>query len=81
MRTTITIDDALLTEAKERAARRGVTLRAVIEDAVRESFSRAREAHDRELPTLPTFRGTGLLPGVDLDSNSALLDLMDGIDR
>lgn len=27
---------------------------------------------------LPTFRGEGLLPGVDLDDSASLLDLMDG---
>jgi hypothetical protein len=29
---------------------------------------------------LPTFRGEGLLPGVDLDDSASLLDLMDGDD-
>jgi hypothetical protein len=29
---------------------------------------------------LRTFKGCGLQPGVDLDSNAALLDLMEGIE-
>lgn len=29
------------------------------------------------LPKFPTFRGTGLRPGVDLDDSAALLDLME----
>ncbi len=40
MRITIRLDDHLLAEAKQRAARSGLTLSAVIEQALRESFSR-----------------------------------------
>jgi hypothetical protein len=32
-------------------------------------------------PELPTFKGSGLLPGVDLDDRSALLDRMDDLDE
>ena len=80
MRTTISIDEALLKDAKERAARRGVTLGSVIEDAIRESFARGRAGAPEPRP-LPTFHGSGLLPGVDLDSNAALLDLMEDLER
>lgn len=79
MRTTIRVDDELLREAKELAARTGRTLTAVIEDALRETFSRQHgsAAHPVELPT---FRGGGLRPGVDLDDSAALLELMDRAD-
>ncbi|HVT61460.1 MAG TPA: CopG family transcriptional regulator [Thermoanaerobaculia bacterium] len=80
MRTTIRLDDHLLTEAKERAARQGVTLTAVIEQALRESFSR-RQEHTRRRPVkLPTWGHGGLLPGVDLDDSASLLDLMERAD-
>lgn len=40
-----------------------------------------REAADPACQApLPTFAGNGLRPGVSLDSNAALLDLMDGHD-
>jgi hypothetical protein len=39
--------------------------------------SRVREP---DLPSLPTFRGRGLQPGVDLDDTPALLDRMEGRD-
>lgn len=75
MRTTVKIDDALLAEAKVRAAVSGRTLNAVVEDALREAF--ARSAMDRsERVALPVFRGSRLVPGVDLDDSAALLDLM-----
>jgi hypothetical protein len=76
MRTTITIPDDLLVEAKTRAAASGQTLNRVVEDALRMAF--ARRAAPVERPALPVHHGTGLMPGVDLDDSAALLDLMDG---
>jgi hypothetical protein len=77
MRTTIRIDDQLLKEAKQLAARTGKSLTAVIEEALRESLSRQREFRKRKRVILTTFGGQGLLPGVDLDDSAMLLDLMD----
>jgi hypothetical protein len=80
MRTTIRLDDALLIEAKKKAAESHRTLTAVIEDALRESFSRKGRPAKRRRVRLPTAGGGGLLPGVDLDNTAALLDRMDGLD-
>lgn len=77
MRTTIRIDDRLLAEAKARAARSGRTLQAVVEDALREAFGRRAGTAQAAVPKLPVFRGGRLAPGVDLDDNAALLDLME----
>ncbi len=76
MRTTVTIDDQLFRAAKAEAARTGRTLGALIEDAIRMAMSRSRTV--AEVPELPTFGGSGTLHGVDLSSNSAVLDLMEG---
>jgi hypothetical protein len=76
MRTTINIDDALLAEAKQVAARTGRSLTAVVEDALRESLHRRRHT-TRRVVELPTFGEGGVQPGVDLDDSAALLDLMD----
>lgn len=76
MRTTIRLDDHLLAEAKQIAARSGRTLTAVIEEALRERLARRDPQPARRL-RLPVFRGRGLQPGVDLDDTAALLDLMD----
>lgn len=80
MRTTIRIDEKLLKEAKEQAARRGKTLTALIEDALRESLRRQHDSPKRQPVKLVTFGGQGLLPGVDLDDSAALLDLMEAED-
>ncbi len=77
MRTTITIDDHLLDEVRRRAAELRQTVSQVIEDSVRESLLRCRE-DAREPFRVRTFNGGGYQPGVDLDDNAALLDLMGG---
>jgi hypothetical protein len=76
MRTTINIDDTLLAEAKQVAARTGRSLTDVVEDALRESLHR-RHRPARRAVELPVFGEEGLQPGVDLDDSAALLDLMD----
>jgi len=80
MRTTIRIDDQLLKEAKNYALRRGTSLTALVEDALREILSRQRDTGQREPARLITFKGNGLLPGVDLDDTAALLDVMEASD-
>jgi hypothetical protein len=76
MRTTINIDDELLAQAKQVAARTGRSLTAVVEDALRESLHRRAHTYSRDVE-LPTFGRGGVQPGVDLDDSTALLDLMD----
>jgi hypothetical protein len=76
MRTTIRLDDDLLAKAKKAALERGTTLTAVIEDALRRAL--APGSQERGNPfSVPTFRGDGLRPGVDLDDTASLLDAMD----
>lgn len=79
MRTTITIDDDLLAEAKVRAARAGTTLSAIVEEALRTTLSRQNAR--AEAPPLPTFAGSRLLPGVDLDDSAALLEHMEAAEH
>jgi predicted transcriptional regulator len=78
MRTTIRLDDQLLTEAKRLALESGRTLTAVIEDAVREVVARRKETPKVKKTRLVTDGGRGLQPGVRLDNNAALLEIMEG---
>ena len=78
MRTTIRLDDQLLTEAKRLALESGRTLTAVIEDAVREVVTRRKATPKAKKIRLITDGGKGLRPGVCLDNNAALLDIMEG---
>jgi len=76
MRTTINISEQLYRAAKARAASTSQTVSEVIEDAVREALRpkpRDNGTHD----PLPVFGGQGLLPGVDLSTQEALVDAMD----
>jgi len=79
MRTTINLDDVLLAEAKQVAARTGRSLSAVVEDALRESLHRRHQSARRAVE-LPTFGEGGVRPGVDLDDSAALLDVMEDDD-
>lgn len=74
MRTTVNIDDALLTRAKQEAARSRRTLTSVIEDALRAALSPSPE-HRAESVRLTTSPGSPL-PGIDLDDSAALEDAM-----
>lgn len=72
------LDDALLREAKSHAARRGVSLTALFEEALREKLSRGSESLSEPAAKLPTFRGRGLQPGVDLHRSADLEERMRG---
>jgi len=73
MRTTITIDDALLELARRQARARRTTLGRVVEDALRVAL--AKPVAEQEPPPfeLVTFRGDGVHEGIDLDRSSALI--------
>ena len=76
MRTTIKLDNHLLSRIREVAAKTGRTMTAVIEDALRQSLS-FKTSKRRERVKLTTVQGKGLRVGVDLDDSASLLDLMD----
>lgn len=78
MRTTIRLDINLMRQLKQFAAETHRTLTAVIEDAVREVLARRKKKAVHAPVELPTFRGGGLQPGVNLDSNAEILDRMEG---
>lgn len=77
MRTTIRIDDNLLTLAKKAALDNKSTLTAIIEDALKEKLFRNKTKSDSTEVKIVTFKGKGVLPGVDLDDASSLLELME----
>ena len=76
MRTTIDINDELLRAVKAHAAGERKTLKATIEEALREFLAGPRP-EEASAPPIPVFRGQGVQPGVDLTDNAALEGLMD----
>ena len=77
MRTTVRLDDDLLSAVKRYAAERQLTLTAVLEQALREMLALRQKLESRKPVRLPTFKGRGLQPGVDLHDSAALLALME----
>lgn len=75
MRTTITIDEALLEDLKRRASRRGTTVSRLIADSVRFTISKPPdEAQDEEAFELVTYGRGGRFTALDVDKTSALLE-------
>lgn len=81
MRTTIMLPDDLYRDVRASAAGQGRTVTSFVEEALRAELRRLDERPAREPYVIEPFHGDGLMPGVDLDDNSALLDLMDADDR
>ncbi|HEX6198681.1 MAG TPA: ribbon-helix-helix protein, CopG family [Thermoanaerobaculia bacterium] len=75
MRTTITIDDAVLDDLKRRASQRGTTVSRLIEASVRLALARPPEAPPApEAFELVTYGRGGRFTHLDVDRTSALLE-------
>lgn len=80
MRTTVRLPDSLMRQAKREARRRGETLTSMIERGLRHELSAETGHSPRRRVELPVSRmGGGLRPGVDLNNNAELMDIMDGL--
>ena len=77
MRVTLNIDADLLRRAKKRAAEKHGTLAQVVEAALRLVLLERPRTVARQRTRLVTYRGKGLLPGVSIESNAALLQAME----
>ena len=78
MRTTVRLRDSLLQQVKREAARREQTLTALIEQGLQLVLAQSNAAPKRKKVILPVCRaGGGILPGVELNDTSSLLDAMD----
>jgi hypothetical protein len=79
MRTTVRLDEHLLAQAKREAARRGETLTALLERALRLVLATRPSSSKRARVELPVSSAAGgTLPGVDLDDSAAVLDVLEG---
>ena len=71
------LDEHLLSQAKQLAAKSGQTLTAVIEEALRIKLAASRQRSAVVKVTLPTCGIGGVLPGVDLDGQCFVVRGMD----
>lgn len=76
MRTTLDLNDALLREAKKRAAGGGRSLTSYIEDALRLALARV-PTRGKKIRLRVSKTGLGLKKGINFDDTSALLDFLD----
>jgi hypothetical protein len=76
MRTTLDIEDALLASARERAAQRGTTLTAFVEEALAAALAPAPPRGKRFRLRWKTHRGR-LRAGVDVADRDSLIDAME----
>jgi hypothetical protein len=74
MKTTLNIDDSVMTLLKQEAARRGCTMSELMESALRLLLT-AKEI-PRPIPPLPTFKSGGSL--VEIADRDALYEAMEG---
>lgn len=74
MKTTLNIDDNIMRELKQEAARQGQTMSELVESALR-MLLRTRKERPK-LPPLPTFDGGEFL--VDISDREALYRAMEG---
>jgi plasmid stability protein len=77
VRTTIQLDDEVFRAFKQRAAERGTSLAHEIEEALRSELAASVETAESEQYRVPTFRGAAPVPGVDLNSNAALAEILE----
>ncbi|MDQ3782572.1 MAG: DUF2191 domain-containing protein [Actinomycetota bacterium] len=75
MRTTVTIDDHLLAEAKAVAARTRRNLGDIIDDALRNHLTPSHR-RDWDPVDIPTYGGSGLQPGIDLEDREGLAEVL-----
>lgn len=84
MRTTVSIPDPLLREAKVLAAKSGTTLSQVFEKGLRAVIEQQVVSQDDRRPPLVIKKSGGLKPGFNLDKIgeiTALMDVWDETDR
>ena len=78
MRTTLDLDDNIFRVLKRQAADRGVTLRALVNDLLRQSLQRPTRRKKYRFKWKVDPPGT-MMPGVRLNDRESLFDLMDGL--
>lgn len=78
MKTTLNLNDALMTQAKTLAAQQRTSVTRLIEEGLQLRLRAAAATTRRSTGSLPVYKGKGgLAPGVNGLSNKAMLDAAD----
>jgi hypothetical protein len=81
MRTTVSIDDELLRQAKRAAVDSGRSLSDVVSDALREMLLRRRPSQRKRVRVTTAGHGSHVLPGIDFSDNESIWALLSEADR
>lgn len=76
MKTTLNLNDQVLRQAKQRAARDGITLSSLVEDALRARLAETGRQRPPFRLELETVTGDAA-PNVDIDDRNALYAVID----
>ena len=76
MKIALNLNDQVLRQARDLAARDGITLTRFVEDALRERLAIVQHSKDRFRMQLKTIKGDRP-PNVDIDNRDAPCDVMD----
>ena len=81
MRTTVSIDDELLRQAKLAAVESGQTLSDIVSEALRASLLRKQEKPRKRIRITTAGRGSRVIRGLDFSDNARVRAAMDEYDR
>jgi hypothetical protein len=81
MRTTVSIDDELLKQAKQRALERGTTLSDVVSEALRIAFSERPRGPRPKVRLITAGHGSRVMPGIDFSNNASVWAALTEYDR
>jgi hypothetical protein len=76
MKTTLNINDTVMTQLRQEAARQQKTMSELVEAALRLLFHSVKQSKKKKLRPLPSFHGGK--PRVDIADRNALYDFMEG---
>jgi hypothetical protein len=81
MRTTVSIDDDLLRQAKRAAVDSDRSLSEVVSEALREMLLRRKQAPNKHVRLTTAGHGSRVIPGLDFSDNAAVRAAMDEYER
>lgn len=76
METTVRLSEEVLQSAQQHALSTKRSLTQLIQDAVVLLIAQEQAASSSRIVKLPTFKGDGIYPGIDINCNAALRDRM-----
>jgi hypothetical protein len=76
IKTTLNINDTVMTQLRQEAARQQKTMSELVEAALRLLFHSAKQSKKKKLRPMPSFHGGK--PRVDIADRNALYDFMEG---